>query len=61
MSVIKSALTLKKSEFYVRDGFFMTKGINIHENNATGTMVYRVDLNEYGMFIYFGKKFNKIQ
>lgn len=61
MSVIKSALTLKNSEFYIRDGFFMTKGINIHENNTTGAMVYRVDLSEDGMFIYFGKKFNKIQ
>ena len=38
----------------------MTKGINIFDNNG-GTMVYRLELGEEGMLMYFGKKFNKIQ
>jgi hypothetical protein len=28
--VMKDSLAIKKNEFYVRDGYFMTKGLRIH-------------------------------
>lgn len=40
MLVMKDSLAIKKNEFYVRDGYFMTKGLKIHENGANKTIIY---------------------
>lgn len=37
---MKDSLAIKKNEFYVRDGYFMTKGLKIHENGANKTIIY---------------------
>lgn len=67
--MIKDNFELKKNQFYVRDGFFMTKGINIYdkntnnvnENGANNSIVYRLQLNKNQMFMYFGKKFQSMK
>ena len=67
--MIKDNFELKKNQFYVRDGFLMTKGINIYdkntnnvnENGANNSIVYRLQLNKNQMFIYFGKKFQSMK
>lgn len=40
MLVMKDSFAIRRSEFYVRDGYFMTKGLKIHENGANRTIIY---------------------
>lgn len=56
---MKGQFTISKQEFYVRDGFFKTTGNEIYDNNSA--VVYRLEMEDEGIFMYFGKKFNNIQ
>lgn len=46
MIVMKQGLTIKKNEFYVRDGFFMAKGTKIYENTASKTVVFALEMEK---------------